>query len=394
MAHTPRNDYDYDARPRRKIDPALIVTLIIGCIAGGFVVQYAAKKIPNRAVGGLASKIAGDAQVVETPEYTLQAVGDVRGVGFSGSGSEVFVGDRDGLTLRDLKSGKTLRTYDTDDNGVRALAVSPEGQSAAAALSYSGEVRFYGADDTKTLITFKSATDQEQQAVAFAPDGGSVASGGFDKTVRVWSAGDSVKNATGKQGAVFDTTKKTGNNGRLLAASIKVGDSVNAVAFSPDGKSVVVATGPKATVYDAKTAKPGQTFFADKESVTAVAFAPDGRTVAVGASGGGVVLFETATGRKALTIPGVNDSGSDANAFGFRRSSGESVSALVFAPDGKTLYIAQKSGLLQANEVTAGKAVKLYAESETPPALSLALSPDHKKAVMGYSDGSVRVWNL
>ncbi|MBC8136127.1 MAG: serine/threonine protein kinase, partial [Fibrella sp.] len=70
------------------------------------------------------------------------------------------------------------------------------------------------------------------------------------------------------------------------------------------------------------------------------------------------------------------------------------VSAVHFTPDGKTLYIAQKSGILQASNPATGKAVKLYAEEDTASALSLALSPDRKRAVVGYSDGTVRVWDL
>jgi WD40 repeat protein len=93
-------------------------------------------------------------------------------------------------------------------------------------------------------------------------------------------------------------------------------------------------------------------------------------------------------------VAAADDTGENANALGFRPSSGRGVTALRFAPDGKTLYIAQKSGILQASDPVSGKAVKLFAEEDTASALSLALSPNGKQAVVGYGNGTVRVWDL
>ena len=376
-------------KPRPKIDPALVVTLIVGCVAGGFVVRYASRTIPNRAVGGLAASIAGDTKVEETPAHTLQAVGDVRGVGFAPNGN-FFVGDRDGLTVRDAR-GKTLRTFDTESNGVRTLAVSPSGEAVAAALSYGGEVRFFGASEPKPLLSFRSPTDQEQQAVAFSPDGASIAAGGYDKTVRVYRAGSVATQVA--TGAVFDTTQKSGTGGRLVTQVIKVGDSVSAVVFAPDGKTLAVATGPKATIYNAATGKPAQSFFADREAITALCFAPNGKTLAVGAASGAITVFETATGRQAVRVEALQDTGKNAGVFGYKPA-GNGVSALLYAPDGETVFAALKSGIVQQSDATTAKAVKLYAPEDAPGALSLALSTDAKRAVVGYADGSVRVWNL
>ncbi len=382
------------AKSRFNIDPALIITIVVGCVAGIFVVKYAATTIPNRAVGGLAAGIAGDVKVEEKPLYELSAVGDVRGIGFASDGN-LFVGDRDGLTLRDPETGKTVRTFDTDGNGVRAAAVSPGGGAVAAGLSYSGEVRFFGANEIKPVLSFRSVTDQEQQSVAFSPDGESIAAGGFDKTVRVYRAGDAASPKI-KAGSVFDTTKRSGTKAKLESLPIRAGDTISAVCFAPDGKTIAVATGPKATIYDAKTGKPGQVLFADKETITAAAFAPDGKTVAVGAAGGVITLFEAATGRQSGEIKGLGETGKNANAFGYSGETGKGVSALIFAPNGKSVYAALKSGILSQSDIATQKPIKLYAPdaSPLPAALSLALSPDAKRAAIGYADGSVRVWKL
>jgi hypothetical protein len=53
------NRSDLPARPPQ-VDPALVVTVIIGCIAGGLRRSLRRETIPNRAVGGLAATSAGE----------------------------------------------------------------------------------------------------------------------------------------------------------------------------------------------------------------------------------------------------------------------------------------------------------------------------------------------
>ncbi len=182
---------------------------------------------------------------------------------------------------------------------VRALAFSPDGKTLASGGAGT-TVRLWDAATGKSTGNLEGHTDKIC-AVAFSPDGKTLASGSDDKTVRLWDLG------TGKMTAVLQ-----GHTARIWA-----------LAFSPDGKTVA-SGGSDGTVrvWDVATRKNTATFPGHPYFVSSVAFSPDGKTLACGAGGGAIQLWDLKTG-KGRTICKDDD---------------EYVAPIVvFSPDGKML---------------------------------------------------------
>ncbi|KAF7585315.1 hypothetical protein BBP40_011245 [Aspergillus hancockii] len=88
------------------------------------------------------------------------------------------------------------------------------------------------------------------EAVAFSPDGQTVASGSDDKTIKLWDA-------------------KTGSELQALKGHL---DSVGSVAFSPDGQIVASGSDDETIkLWDAKTGTELQTLKGHSDSVGSVA---------------------------------------------------------------------------------------------------------------------------
>jgi WD40 repeat protein len=189
-------------------------------------------------------------------------------------------------------------------------------------------------------------------SVAFSPDGSKVASGSYDRTVRVWNV-------------------VTGQAEQTLEGH---SDSVMSVAFSPDGSKVASGSYDRTVrVWNVVTGQAEQTLEGHWRSVTSVAFSPDGSKVASGSRDDTVRVWNVATGQAEQTL----------------ETGCRSVSSVAFSPDGsKVMSESDNRRAVQEWDVVTRQAEQTLEGS----ASSVAFSPDGNKSHSFYSIDSSRLW--
>ncbi|MFF7446625.1 MULTISPECIES: helix-turn-helix domain-containing protein [unclassified Streptomyces] len=297
---------------------------------------------------------------------------------FSPDGRTLAVAAEGSATVWDAVAGRRLGTFGVPDGAVRGLAFSPDGRMLAAASPMA--VRVWEVATGRVRHRFTQHPDPE--AVAFGPDGRTVAAVGSHGPLRVWDM------ATGHV--------RTARDNQV---------DVLTVEFSPDGRRYatlredgVVQLREVATGAVRRTLRGGPT------GIHQVAFSSDGRTLAAPGRGGTVRLWDTASGTARATVTAdhhgqgvmrvalgadgrtlVTSSNRDPSLRVQRLPTGEPravlrgeadthVNGMAFSPDGRTLATVRQGppgrGSAQLWDATTGHgqaALTLDAPSAAPP---------------------------
>ncbi len=177
-------------------------------------------------------------------------------------------------------------------------------------------------------------------AVAIAPDGTWLATGGKDGTVRTWDA------TTGQQQAVL-----TGHTRGVME-----------VAVSPDGTRLLTASYDQSVrSWDTTIGQPGstRTRHIRHMPISTIAIAPDGSCLASGGENGSVRVWDATTGQLRANLPGQPGP----------------VTALTIAPDGTWLASADHDRTVRIWDLATGQQ-RVTLTGHTRQVEAVAIAPD------------------
>jgi WD40 repeat protein len=272
---------------------------------------------------------------------------------FSPDGRLIAVGLKNGgIAFRDaqtfMPSGAPLRETGGE---VQALAFSPDGATLAG-VSSSGMTTLW--DVSSRSLRHEPFYAGLDPSIAFSPDGKTLATSGSGGGVAFWDV------ETG------ESSGRIGGFGRSRD-----------VAFSADGERVAFAEDgsgfPRAQVWDvAKRSRIAEVSGGDEGDAQAVALSPDGRIVAVGGYGRAVRLWDVRTGKLLHALDGGG------------------AQALEFSRDGRILAVSNARASLWDVQTGVQIGPTLTAGNQTA---AMDLSSDGRRLLITSSDGTGAVWD-
>src|SRR5207248_3261327 len=175
---------------------------------------------------------------------------------------------------------------------VTALAFDPRGHWLAVACGEPGkpsEVRLYRlADDGRTERTHLVSVTGHKDAVyalAFAPDGKTLATAGYDRVINLWDV---------PQGPPADSMFLKTPRLALKDHS----DTVYGLAFHPGGELLASAGADRVVkAWDAAKMTERKIYPAQPDSILDLALRPDGKQLALARFDGAALLVDPATGQ-------------------------------------------------------------------------------------------------
>lgn len=275
---------------------------------------------------------------------------DVNSVIFSPDGNMIASGSGNGtIRLWNPNTGKFIKYLEGHTKSVNSVVFSPNGNT----LISTGEdgVCLWDVNTGEYIDEFQIPA----VSAAFSPDG---------KTCAIASEiGISLRNAHTFQ-FLESLTKTAGSEDNNFRGK-DIG-SIESLAFSPDGNTIVSCGGNNIHLWDSHTNQLLKTLIGHTESVNSVVFSPDGETIASVSDNGTIRLWNVSTRKRLKTLMGHTDS----------------VNSVVFSPDGETIASAGNDRIIRLWNANTGELLKTLT-GHIENVNTIAFSPDGNTIASG-----------
>jgi WD40 repeat protein len=260
---------------------------------------------------------------------------------------------------------------------VNSLAISPDGKILASG-SWDKTIKIWNLETTELLGTLTGHSDRVN-SVAISYDGKMLVSGSSDETIKFWNL----------------------HNGDLLCTFPGHSMEVNSVAINPKRQIIASCGGADNTIklWNLRTGELLRTLKGHSDNVNSVVFSPDGKILASGSSDATSKVWDVESGKLLRTLSGLN----------------VGVNSVAIAPDGQILASVSNDYTIKLRNLHTGSLLRILntdsgrgkgvANLGTNEALhilknyvsrgeSVAISGDGLTLASGCDDNTINIWNL
>ena len=203
------------------------------------------------------------------------------------SGGAWGVHEKHTIFVWDVATGARLDSRQGHTGHLREAAFSPNGRLLAGAGENDDTLRLWDVATGTLQHTLEAHTDRVQ-SVAFSSDGRTLASAGKDNTIRLWDAATGTLRHTllGHAANRWYSYSNPSGGSRAFTASVAFGQDDRTLASGGEDRTI--------RLWDATTGTLLQVLQGHAAGIISLVFSPDGRTLASGSLDGTILLWDVA----------------------------------------------------------------------------------------------------
>lgn len=287
----------------------------------------------------------------QSESYILKQQGhyfDMNTLSFSTDGQYIATGGDDGkVKVWNARSGFCFVTFSEHSSSISEVQFSKQGQVLFSS-SLDGTVRAFDLIRYRNFRTFTSPSPVQFSCLAVDQSGEVVAAGSTDTyEIFFWSV----------------------QSGKLLDILAGHQGPVSSLAFSPVGNELASGSWDKSVrLWNAFGRSRAVEPFQMNADVLAIAFRPDGKELAVSTLDGNLAFFDVSLGKQTNIIEGRKDVSGGRKASDFRTaansSSGKSFNSLAYTADGACILAGGNSKYVALYDIKEGVLLKKFQISE------------------------------